>query len=71
MPKCRKKPAGQLPFEPIEMNCNESSLDSQSVYEMSHNVEDLDLEPELEQEIICGKRLADQPYEVLETQIKE
>ena len=35
MPKCRKVPAGEQPLEPVEVSCNESSLDTHSVIEAS------------------------------------
>ena len=68
MPKCRKKPAGEVTHEPIEVSCNESSLDSHSILEQSHNFKPNE---ELKQEVVGGKRLAEQPSEELESAIKE
>ena len=69
MSKCRKKPAGEVTHEPIEVSCNESSLDSHSVYEASHDIQLI--EEEQKQEVIGGKRLADHPSVVLEEAVEE
>ena len=39
MPKCRKVPAGEKPLDPVEVSCNESSLDTHSVFEASHDLD--------------------------------
>ena len=62
MPKCRKVPTGEQPLEPVEVSCNESSLDTHSVFEASQ-LSDEDA-PEYTGRV-GEKRLAQQPSEEL------